>query len=536
MTADRPAFQGFDEALRRLYLLAVEPDLPFCDKVGRLLELGSAALGLELGIVSAIEDRTYTCSFVHGPDWAPAPGTRFDVDGTYCLHTLQANEVTAFYHAGQEHISDHPCYLNFGLESYIGAPVFQGASRHGTLNFSSPEPRMRPFSDQEREFVGFLARWLGNELRGREERRQLRAQRSLFAAVIDAVPEAVIVADPDRRVSIVNPAVEELFGYTPGQLLGRQTAVLYEALDDYEAMGKKNFNPGSHYQRDRFALSCRRADGSVFEGAVSSADVRTEAGEHLGYLGVIRDVTEEKRFERAKDTLIATVSHELKNPLAALQGALRLLGARETELPEGSQKLLAIALRNATAIERMTSDILDLEKLRSDAGRADFDAIPLRPILERAIEAIEPYAEERRVRLSLAPAGPAPALSLHAERIQRLASNLISNAIKASPEDCVVSVGLTEDGLGFWVRDEGAGIPVALQPTLFERFSRAPSYRVDEGSGLGLSIVKAITDQHLGAIAFETAEGAGTTFTVRFPDPATAAPDASGQKPDGSRA
>lgn len=518
MTADRPAFEGFDEALRQLYLLAVEPDLSFDDKVARLLDLGATALGLELGIVSAIEAQTYTCLFVHGPDWAPEPGTQFDVGGTYCLHTLEANEVTAFYHAGQERISDHPCYLNFGLESYIGAPVFLGTQRHGTLNFSSPEARSKPFSEQERAFVAFLARWLGHELHLREERRQLRAQRSLFAAVIDSVPEAVVMADPDRRVAIVNPAVTELFGYTADQLLGRQTAVLYEDLETYEALGRKAFNPSVRDHRGLFSMSCRRRDGSVFEGAVSSADVRTEAGEHLGYLGIIRDVTEQKQFERSKDALIATVSHELKNPIAALSGALRLIAARGSDLSHDSQKLLEIARRNAASIEHMTNDILDLEKLHDDGNRAEFALAPLRPLLEDTLETLAPYASERLVRLALAPAGPAPALPLHPERIRRLASNLISNAIKASPEDGVVTVGLTDDGLGFWVKDEGAGIPASLQPKLFERFSRAQSYRVDEGSGLGLSIAKAIVDQHLGEIGFETADGKGTTFIVRFPE------------------
>ena len=78
------------------------------------------------------------------------------------------------------------------------------------------------------------------------------------------------------------------------------------------------------------------------------------------------------------------------------------------------------------------------------------------------------------------------------------------------------------------MQDRGPGIPVALQPKLFERFSRAPSYRVDEGSGLGLSIVKAISDQHLGTIDIETAEGEGTTFTVRFPASESASLDATG--------
>ena len=99
----------------------------------------------------------------------------------------------------------------------------------------------------------------------------------------------------------------------------------------------------------------------------------------------------------------------------------------------------------------------------------------------------------------------------------RLLSNLLSNAIKASDEGGTVKLGVSESGMGFWVRDEGSGLPLDLQPVLFERFSRGSSYRVEEGHGLGMSIVKAIVDQHLGSIKFETAEGKGTTFFVDFP-------------------
>lgn len=136
-----PGLSGFDDPLRQLYALALEPDLSLEDKVLRLLSLGVETLSLDLGIVSQIAHPVYTCLYVHGPDWAPPAGATFDVSGTYCLHTLNNDGVTAFHHAGQQEISEHPCYLNFGLESYIGAPVLRGEVPFGTLNFSARAPR-----------------------------------------------------------------------------------------------------------------------------------------------------------------------------------------------------------------------------------------------------------------------------------------------------------------------------------------------------------------------------------------------------------
>ena len=516
------AMADFDDPLRQLYMLAVEPDLSVEGKIAKLLQLGTEALGLELGIVSRIEHPVYECLFVHGPDWAPAPGTTFDINGTYCLHTLNNADVTYFHHAGQQEIATHPCYLNFGLESYIGAPLNCGGELFGTINFSGSAARSAQFSKAQIQFVQFLARWLGSELTLQSERRELREQRGLLKAMVDAVPEAIIMADPNRRVALVNPAVETLFGYEPDQLLGRQTAVLYETLGGYERAGEERFNAKAPNAPGEFSIACRRADGSTFEGQVSTAKVETDLGEHLGFLGVVRDVSEQREFERAKDQLIATVSHEMKTPLTSLTGALRLLEATQDDLPPQKQKLLRLALRNARAIDQMVADILDVETLRRP-DQSGFTERPLAPLLAQASEALVSYAKDRDVHLEMAPGddAPAPLLQLHEGRLMRLLSNLLSNAIKASDKGGTVKLGISENGAGFWVQDQGGGLPLDLQPVLFERFSRGSSYRVEEGHGLGMSIVKAIVDQHLGSIRFETAEGEGTTFFVDFPSPKT---------------
>lgn len=511
------ALADFDDPLRQLYMLAVEPDLTTEDKIAKLLRLGTEALELELGIVSRVDQPVYECLYVYGPDWAPAPGTTFDINGTYCLQTLSSADVTSFHHAGQQEISSHPCYETFKLESYIGAPLKCGGELFGTINFSGRAPRSGPFSRAQVQFVQFLARWLSSELTLQSERRELREQRGLLSAMVDAVPEAIIMADPNRRVALVNPAVETLFGYEPEQLLGRQTAVLYETLGGYERAGEEQFNPQASTAPGALSIACRRADGTTFEGQVSTAKVETDRGEHLGFLGVVRDVSEQREFERAKDQLIATVSHEMKTPLTSLSGALRLLEVGQDDLPPQKQKLLRLALRNARAIDQMVADILDVETLRRP-DQSGFAERPLAPLLTQASETLIPYAKDRGVRLEIHPtAAPATLLRLHEGRLMRLLSNLLSNAIKASDEGGTVKLGVSESGMGFWVRDEGSGLPLDLQPVLFERFSRGSSYRVEEGHGLGMSIVKAIVDQHLGSIKFETAEGKGTTFFVDFP-------------------
>ncbi|EDQ03441.1 Sensor histidine kinase WalK (plasmid) [Sulfitobacter indolifex] len=393
----------------------------------------------------------------------------------------------------------------------------RGDEFFGTLNFSDRAPRHAPFSNKEYEFVAFLARWLGNELKLHAERRELREQRGLLSAMIDAVPEAIVLTGLNRRVAMVSPAVEALFGYAPHQILGRQTAVLYGTLEGYERAGKERFNPQTSSKRGEFEISCRRADGTTFDGLASTAKVETDRGETLGFLAVTRDVTEQRAFEYAKDQMIATVSHDIKTPLTALRGALELLDAQKPGLDDAKNKLLRFALRNAQRIDEMVADILDVEQLRAEepSGRA---VAPLAPLLARAIETLTSYAENHGIGLKLKPSdAPNHVLRLHEGRVERLISDLVTNAIKASAKGGTVELGLTTTGRGFYVKDEGAGLPLNIQKALFKPFARGDTYRVNEGYGLAMSIVKAIVDQHLGEITFETAEGEVTTFIVDFP-------------------
>ncbi len=507
-----------DNALRQLFFLSLDPLIEMDDKISRLLQLGCDVLGLPLGIVSRIKGPDYEVQYTAGPDWAPEPGSRFEVSKTYCTHTLLADDVRYFHHAGVSEIASHPCYMDFGLESYIGVPLRVGPERVGTLNFSGPDAR-NPFTSKEIELVGLFGRWLGQEWLKWNTAKELAEQTMLLNSVIEAVPDAIIVSDGDRQIQMVNAATERLFGFSRNELIGRNTSILYPRFEEYEQQGERVYRSAMKKPVDRFEMSMRKRDGSTFDSEVFVAPLHNESNTPLGLVGVARDISDRKALDRARNELIATVSHELRTPIASVNGALKLLAVERGNLTVKMQKMLASALRNADRLTQLVEDILDFEKLGAKSDTAETSDVDLSFLVQRAIEDIRPFASERDVTV-IAVKNDTAGGSIQGDesRLLQVMSNLLSNAVKASPPGSSVEAGTTTDGLGFWIRDHGDGIPRSMQKTLFDRFSRAPgSYtKGQSGTGLGMSIVKSIVDHFGGEIQIETSDGEGTTFNISF--------------------
>ncbi|KKA43412.1 diguanylate cyclase [Salinivibrio sp. KP-1] len=152
-----------ESALNQLHSITSARNLDFCRRVERILSLGCKHFNLPIGILSHIHGQRYTVQYAQHPDDTLQPGQVFDLKETYCCHVYEANEAQGFHHVSQSDIKAHPCYEHFGLEAYIGAPIFIDGERYGTLNFSSPEPT-RPFISQDYELVRLFAEWVGHEL------------------------------------------------------------------------------------------------------------------------------------------------------------------------------------------------------------------------------------------------------------------------------------------------------------------------------------------------------------------------------------
>lgn len=352
----------------------------------------------------------------------------------------------------------------------------------------------------------------------------LRDQSQHTQAILDNVIDGIVTAGPDGRVISFNPAAEHIFGYTAAEVVGGSLSML---MPEPYRSGHDGYM--SHHLRtgDKRVIGVtrelkgRRQDGTVFpmELAVS----RIERSGRPFFIGMIRDITERKQLERMKSELISTVSHELRTPVTSIRGALGLVVGRYAEtLPEKVRTMLEMAERNSARLTLLIDDILDLEKIAS--GRMHFDLHPtdLAALARQALEANEGYARQLQVKLTgRVELERAPVLA-DDNRMLQVFANLISNAVKYSPQGGEVQIGLRRHAQGFraLVEDQGPGIPESFKDHIFQRFAQADSSdsREKGGTGLGLSITKAILERHHGCIGYTSRAGGGTTFYFDLPE------------------
>jgi signal transduction histidine kinase len=245
----------------------------------------------------------------------------------------------------------------------------------------------------------------------------------------------------------------------------------------------------------------------------------------LSTVGVqIGQFSERKRAEleadRLKDEFFALVSHELRTPLTSIIGYLELVLEDPEALDPQSSRFLQVVERNSRRLHRLVGDLLFVAQV--EAGRLSLDtaAVPLDGVVSDCVEAARPRAEENGVVLR-ARTEDVGHMSGDGDRLGQMLDNLVSNALKFTPEGGTVDVYLARrgDSAILEVRDSGIGIPKEEQDRLFQRFFRSSTAteRAIPGVGLGLTISRAIVEAHGGTIAFDSEEGRGTTFKVELP-------------------
>ena len=277
--------------------------------------------------------------------------------------------------------------------------------------------------------------------------------------------------------------------------------------------------------------------------------LRDERGLIIGTFGISRDVTAQIRAEntlgrqalqlkaqnerlreldRLKDEFIGLVSHELRTPLTSIIGYVEMLREEGMSGPNADQCAEVIE-RNARRLLRLVGDLLFLSRIQSGKMTLEFHSADLADIVACAVEELRPEAQRKHIDLALY-ATAIPRLAVDPTRIAQLLGNLLSNAVKFTPEGGSVEVRLwrEEDQVVLAVADTGVGIPAADQERIFERFFRTAiaTRQAVQGTGLGLTITKAIVEAHRGTIAVDSDERRGSTFTVRLPLRTMPAPDA----------
>jgi PAS domain S-box-containing protein len=270
-----------------------------------------------------------------------------------------------------------------------------------------------------------------------------------------------------------------------------------------------------HAERDQFTEN----DEVVVAGLAAPAAIAIDNARLFDAVQKARETAEVAN--RLKDEFLATVSHELRTPLNAVLGWTSPL--RSTQMDQARrEKALETIERNARLQQKIVEDILDVQRIIAGQLRLHREPMPFRPVVEAAIESIRPMAAAKSIALTV-DLGDDPAVLIgdHA-RLQQVVWNLLSNAIKFTPDEGAVRVTLdvTESRVELVVSDTGVGIAPVFLPHVFERFRQGDPRltRVYGGLGLGLAIVRHLTDMHGGSVAAVSAgEGKGATFIMRLP-------------------
>jgi len=239
-----------------------------------------------------------------------------------------------------------------------------------------------------------------------------------------------------------------------------------------------------------------------------------------GFVAVLNDVTQLKELDRMKSEMVRMTSHDLKNPLQGASANLELLRADLYDTSDSEVRLSIDEIdKQLQRMHRIISGILDLE--RAKYGRLRLEWCTAAQVVTHAVDDLRRFAAERRITLETVLPVDLPPFPCDITQFNRAIINLVENAIKFTPPGGTVTIGVlaAEGDLIFSVRDTGVGMPPEVQARVFERFFRGKQKGMEHvsGTGLGLSLVKAIVEHHWGRVWLESVEGSGTTFYAAVP-------------------
>jgi PAS domain S-box-containing protein len=439
-----------------------------------------------------------------------------------------------------------PVLIVTGSQSDMLEALATGANDYATKPFVAAELRARVSTlvrvrslhgrarRAERELTLAVEREGAARAGAESDRAKLAASEERLRRVTDALPVLVSFVTAEERYGFVNKGYQEWFGQSSEELLGRTVREVVGELA-YEVMGPyvQRGLAGERLTFEQYGVPYRT--GGVRDVRVTFVPLRmgTEPG---GYVALIQDITAERVFEAERERLaahraevlerqtqfekqlIGIVSHDLRTPLNVISLASARL-TRDEELSAGAIKNVVRIQNAAHRAVRMVADLLDFTQARLGGGiPIERRATDLHMLLDSLVAELEPAFPDRKVECAYEGDGQG---AWDPERITQVAQNLITNALKYSPEDSVVKVSTqrTHDAVLLKVHNLGTPIPGAQLTAIFEPLQRGPQQidRVTRSVGLGLYIVKQIVEAHRGSVAVESSLAEGTTFVVSLP-------------------
>lgn len=361
----------------------------------------------------------------------------------------------------------------------------------------------------------------------------------LLARVVAIAADAIICTNATQIITFFNDGASRIFGYTSDEMLGQSLDLLIPGRfrrAHHQHVEGFGLSPVTARQMgERSVISGVRKNGEEFPAEAAIAKMIGPKGPI--YSVVLRDVTQQRAAEalnrqlltntelavKARDEVLALVSHDLRNPVNAVKmlaaAILRTQPAHPTEtIPHEILDHAGVMLQAANQMDALIQDLLDVTRLETGRLHLALTAIPLRDVVTETVNTLSPMAAERSIRVEYNFSPDLPLVNVDPDRIVQLLSNLIGNAVKFSFANGVVQINAfaSADVVTVTITDSGRGIEADELPLVFDRFWQ--SRRTNRsGAGLGLAIARGIVRAHGGDISIASSVGAGTTVSFTLP-------------------
>jgi PAS domain S-box-containing protein len=362
---------------------------------------------------------------------------------------------------------------------------------------------------------------------------QLSAEQLKAEAIVSSIGEGVMVIDSTHRIQLFNKAAAQLSGWDESsaqnidynlvlQLKTAEDQALTELNDPFAEAWKK----GETIVRDNLVMTTR--SGRKVQLNLSISPLYDAHKQPSGAIALFRDISKEKEVERQKDEFVSTASHEMRTPVAAIEGYISLaMNANVATIDDRAKKYLEKAHDTITHLGELFRDLLSVTKAEENQLGGKVEAVNLGQLMQGAVDDMQFTAGKKNLTLVYQIGGqtgkaiaPLYYVAANPERLREVVMNLIDNAVKFTPEGGIkVTLEGNEKEVGISVSDTGVGIAAEDMPHLFQKF-----YRIDNsatrtigGTGLGLYLCRRVIELFNGRIWVESKPGQGSTFRFTLP-------------------
>ena len=408
--------------------------------------------------------------------------------------------------------------------SFINFPLKAKDRVHGMMIVGSIIPCR--FTLEEVRLLNSIGSQMGVAIENARLYALTEEQKGYAQTVLYSIADGVYTTDLTGRITSWNRGAAIITGYKTEEVIGKSCRSILNHVDEDGNNLCADRCPFMEYLQTgepppTQVAFIRTTDNRRVPVATSVAAVKDAGGNIIARVEVFRDISKEREIDRMKTNFVSAISHELRTPLASIQGFAEMLIDEDFEDEETAKEYLEIIVEESERLGKLIGNVLDLNNIESGKIKMDKTRLSLLDVIEGTVSLFSQQAEESNIKIDVKVADSLPRVEADEDMITQVMENLISNAIKYSPDGGLVTIKATVEAnfVNVSVSDTGIGIPPDALDKVFERFYRVDDdrVRVAGGTGLGLALVKEMIEKHGGSIGLESELSKGSIFTFRLP-------------------